>query len=654
MNAPRLAFLVAAASLAVVPAAHAETRSLEQISIGPQAGPAQPYDAAYSGSTPDGSQVFFTTDEQLVPADQDNGIDIYMRAGGATTLISPGTGDGQVDFEAVNADATRVIIFTADPLTSDDTDNALDLYEWHSGTISLLSDGRAADDPEQDASYQGATPDLAHVYFSTQEPITADDVDSPARDDIFDRSAGATRRVSVGTGPGHDTTEGVYQVYGAAPDGSRVYWGSAQSLSSADNDPHYEDIYEWNGGTTSALISDDTPGPAADYADHVNFLAMSADGTKVAFDTDEDLTSDESDGNAQDVFLAGDSGISLATPGTDEAVDFAAATPDLSRVAISTTEQLQPADTDGATDLYVGNAGSGSALATPGSDDVSFSDASKDLSRIFFGTYESLTGDDQDGGAYDTYEQHGGTTSLVTTGPADPQGADDESIDAISDDGTRAIFSSGSAMTSDDTDGGLWDVYERTNGVTRLLTPASNDQDAGSEAISPDGKTVVISSMDPLTGSDTDGTGTDVFASRLDPTPAPPAGSGGGSGPPADDHRGLPTGPPADLRAPLLRTSAPRSQRLLKQKGIVVTLSADEDSTATASGVAGKIRFKSAKRALRAGAKARVRLTLPKAALKKAGKALRRHKKLKANVTVVVTDAAGNRTSRRLTIALKR
>ena len=639
-----------AACLALAPAAHADSRSLELLSVGPQAGDTQPYSAYYAGSTPDGSHVFFRTDEQLVPADHDAGIDVYMRAGGVTTLISGGDAGGQADFYAASPDGSRVVFGTEDKLDATaDTDTSYDLYEWHDGTITLLTDGRATGtDPNNPVDFAGSTPDLAHVYFSTAEPITADDTDSVA--DIFERSGGTTKRISVGT-PGHDTTEAVYDLYGASPDGSRAYFETAQSLDPADDDSHYSDIYERTGSTTKLL----TDGPGPDYPDHVHFDALSADGTQVMFDTPEALTSDDTDGTSRDVYIANDNGITLATPGTSDPVEYCASDPGLSKILFSTSEQLTPGDTDSAYDLYI-RSGSSTALVTPGTHAAGFDAASKDLSRVFFSTTESLTAADTDGGAYDGYEQDGAVTSLVTTGPADPQTGGDEYTSPVSDDGSRALIYSGTPFTADDTDSS-YDVFERSGGVTRLVsTGGDGSTDVELDGATPDGHTVFIGSDQQLVPGDSDGGGWDVFASHFIPDPPP---SGGGA-PPTDTHNDVPTGLPADVRAPRLKTVATARQRLLRQKGVLITLSADENSTATVAGTisvpkgARVLRFKTARRALRAGAKAKVKLTLPKAALKQAAAALGRGRKLKAKLTIVDTDAAGNRSTKKLTIALAR
>jgi hypothetical protein len=637
--ARKLPFIAAAiASLALAPGAHAEARSLERISVGPQAGTNGPYVAEYRDSTADGSRIVLSTPEPLVAADVDNTWDLYMRAGGTTTLISAGTQDNeQADYDAMSGDGSRVIFSTAESLDSADTDAAVDLYEWHSGTITLLSDGVGADQP-QNVQFEGATPDATHVYFSTNEAITGPEAGEPtARNDIFERSRSTTTRVSVGL-PGHDTSEGVSQLYGVSPDGSRAYWGTSQTLDPSDQDNHSEDIFLTTGGTTTMLT--DVTATGSDWQDHVHFDALSADGTRIAFTTGDAMSADDTDSD-RDVYVTdGESDPQLVTTDTPDEAAFNAANPGLTRFAYTAGDDIDVRD--------LGDPAS--TVATPGTGEpVYFEDASKDLSRIFFGTQEALTSDDHDSAGYDVYEQHGSSRSLVTSGPTDPEDAD-QGISWVSDDGTRVFWESDSSMTGDDTDGGLPDVYEWSAGASQLLSPGSDANEAYLSGITPDGASAFIETGDPLTSGDSDGD-VDVFASRVDP-PSAPAGSDGSGEVPHDNPRPLP-GPPADLKAPLLKLAKSGKQRVLKQGGVVVTLSVDESSTASVTGSVGSARLKPAKRLLKAGTAAKLKLALPKAARKKLAKQLKRGKKLTARVTVIVTDAAGNRTAKKLAIALR-
>ena len=83
---------------------------------------------------------------------------------------------------------------------------------------------------------------------------------------------------------------------------------------------------------------------------------------------------------------------------------FAHASLDGSRVLFQTSEQLVPEDTDANTDIYE-RAGNRTTLITPGDAFAAFSDASDDGSAVFFNTSGAVIGDDVDltSDVYGTY-----------------------------------------------------------------------------------------------------------------------------------------------------------------------------------------------------------------------------------------------------------
>ena len=67
----------------------ANHNTTELVSTGPTGGNGA-ISSQYRGASADGTRVIFQTTEQLVAADTDTRMDIYERAAGTTTLLSPG------------------------------------------------------------------------------------------------------------------------------------------------------------------------------------------------------------------------------------------------------------------------------------------------------------------------------------------------------------------------------------------------------------------------------------------------------------------------------------------------------------------------------------------------------------------------------------
>jgi hypothetical protein len=198
----------------------------------------------------DGARIFFTTEEQLVPEDRDALRDVYLRAGGTTTLISTGPHDnGAVgaDFDRATPSGDHVLFRAFGRLTARDTDSLPDTYEWSEGRIRLVSIGPAGGNGNcEDEEFPfacwpgvvGVSRDGARAFFATEESLVKADTDHEF--DIYVRLDGSTRLVTHGSvggnGPFHT------QVVAVGPDGEAVWFTTAERLASNDADDQI-DLY---------------------------------------------------------------------------------------------------------------------------------------------------------------------------------------------------------------------------------------------------------------------------------------------------------------------------------------------------------------------------------------------------------------------------
>jgi hypothetical protein len=98
----------------------------------------------------------------------------------------------------------------------------------------------------------------------------------------------------------------------------------------------------------------------------------------------------------------------------------------------------------------------------------------------------------------------------------------------------------------------------------------------------------------------------------------------------------------------------------VKQKGLLASIKSNIGGTLSASATvsvpngAKTVRFKTARKNLKAGKKTTVKLKLSKSGLNAITGALARGKKLKAKLTLVVKDAGGAKSTKKLSVRLKR
>jgi hypothetical protein len=512
----RRALFLAALSLVALallsPTAGANHSQTDLIAIGPNGGNGA-FDSAYGDSSADGERVLFTTSESLVGADTDTSTDVYERLGSTTTLISTGTtgGNGAFDaqFAGISADGTHVFFETKEKLTSTDTDSASDVYEGFGGTTTEVSIGPAGGNSAIDSFWVGNSADGTKVFVESYDKLTSDDTDT-GRKDVYERSGSTVTLMSTGgNGPYGASFDG------ATPDGTHVFFHTDESLAGADTDG-IADVYEHSGGTTTQVSTGPINGNGGFVA---LWRGVSADGSRVFFETNEPLTTSDTD-SYRDAYQRSNgvtTQLSLGPNGGNGAYDahFDRASADGSKAWFETREPLVSGDTDGqcedefeqfilpCTDVYERSGGNTTLISAGGngSYEASFAGATPAGTHVFFHTIEPLSAADTGPGTFDVYDRSGGNTSLISAG----NGA--SFFQGTSQDGARVFFTSTGQLVSSDTD--VWnDIYERYSGALTLISTGPASTSGNNFAFyydaSEDGTKVFFDTDEKLTNDDTD------------------------------------------------------------------------------------------------------------------------------------------------------
>jgi hypothetical protein len=476
-----------------------------------------------AGATPDAASVYFSSDERLLATDTDSLFDVYSRSGGVTSLVSAqGAGasgsPAGAGFGGATPDGTKVYFVTTENLVTADTDGLDDVYERSGGTTTLISvPGVGSSGAAKAASFKRVSSDGSKVFFESSENLVAADTDGFT--DVYERSGGTTTLISV-EGVGSSGSPTAVFLANVTSDGSKVFLATSENFIAGDTDGQ-QDFFERSGGTTSWISAPEAGGEAASGTP--NFGGFSTDGSKVFITTEDGLVAGDTDG-LDDVYersggtttLISEPGVGGSGPANNSS--FSGASADGSKVFFNSQEDLVSADADGLADLYQRSAGTTTLISAPGvgatppGSDVFYSGNSSDGSAVFFETDESLVGADVDG-LFDVYKRAAGTTSLVTPEGAGASGPfADASTDAVSADGSVVLFETDQNMVGADTDG-VSDVYQNSAGVTTLVSAA------GSGAIGPstsdlifrrsstDASRVIFSTSERMTGADGDSIG---------------------------------------------------------------------------------------------------------------------------------------------------
>ena len=211
--------------------------------------------ARYAGSSPDGTAVYFETDEKLTAADEDAKQDVYVHSGGTTELVSigeEGRGNGPLaaSFEGVSLEGApeRVFFSSEEQLTAEDSDSAQDVYQREGGVTSLISVGGTG--TAAPASFAGASADGSKAFFVTTQSFSPQDTDTSQ--DIYRRSSAGTELVSVGQIHGNEPFAAALQA--VSSNGSKAFFRTEERLTEGDVDSDF-DIYRWSEGGATVLVS---------------------------------------------------------------------------------------------------------------------------------------------------------------------------------------------------------------------------------------------------------------------------------------------------------------------------------------------------------------------------------------------------------------
>ncbi len=433
------------------------------------------------GFSTDGSRTFFETNQNLDPADTDNQIDLYERSGGTVALVSEGEINGNgaflVTFQGASDDGTHVFFTTSERLVSTDTDNVTDLYERFGGVTRHVSAGGNSN--SFGVLFGGTSADGTRVFFSTNEALISSDTDSVS--DVYQRSGTTTTRVSVGTVNGNGGIGAFFT--DASDDGTRVLFTTRESLVSADTD-NATDIYQRLSGVTSRLSGGQINGNGST---DVTFRGASDDAARVYFTTTEQLAVGDTDAS-EDVYLR-DAGttirVSIGPNGSNGAFlpVFNATTPDGATAFITTGERLVNTDTDNQLDIYkvagaiTTHVSRGGTTDSDTGETVSWGNGPFDTifaginssGDIFWETAERMDLNDGDE-ATDVFRRSAsGFQSFISAGSINGSGGSPARFGAASSDGLRVYFTSFEQLSRDDVDNGQRDVYLRINTGSTLL-----------------------------------------------------------------------------------------------------------------------------------------------------------------------------------------
>ena len=255
---------------------------------------AGPLGASPVGASDDLSIVVLATWSPLVPQDTDGVGDLYRwsaAAPNAPVLLTSPTDSGRPTLKAVSPDGSRVVIETSEAILPEDVDSnqfiGSDVYEWHDGTVSLLSAGET-----RQATFIAASIDLKRVVFEASDALVPGDTDSSM--DIYISDRDLTPPVATIQGPAGGTSGSTARIRFGSTGNDSVWFDCrldagpwAPCLSPTDftglgNGSHSVDVHAFDAAANRSVASASTtwtvgsPPPEADTTPPQGSIAIDA------------------------------------------------------------------------------------------------------------------------------------------------------------------------------------------------------------------------------------------------------------------------------------------------------------------------------------------------------------------------------------------
>lgn len=337
-----------------------------------------PQGASFRGTDEAGDKAYFTTTESLAAGDTETEeSDIYERdlATGRTYLVSmPGTCPSPLpagqncepSFGGASPDGSHVFFETNERISGEDEDSSQDVYGWSGGTPVLESigpDGGNSDE-KSNVTYAGTSGDGGTVYFQTTEQLDST-ADTDSAEDVYQHSGGVTSLVSTGEeGKGNGAAPATFSWASTAAGPQVAVFRTGEALTSEDKD-NSQDVYERSGGVTT-LVSVGPEGGNGEV--DANFAGASEDGSKIFFVTTESLVAQDKDSSLDVYVRSGETTTLVSTGQINGNGEFPAAlhgvSADGSRAIFVTQERLTEGDVDTENDVYGWTEGASTLLVS--------------------------------------------------------------------------------------------------------------------------------------------------------------------------------------------------------------------------------------------------------------------------------------------------
>jgi hypothetical protein len=405
------------------------------------------------GTSPDGQTVAFTSDRALEPGAVSGGGNLYVRRNGVTTLVSKDENDVPLSFGGdrfASSDDGNVVVFATNQ----------DLYIRDRGLTHTVRIGTS---PLHTISFESLSADGRKVDFLSDYPLTADDGDTSVDLFEYDTTTDTLSRLSKpdgasGAGPGNTDACGsplpnAFQCnvspVAVSRDGSKAYFVSPERLDGTKGTDGAVNLYLAQGGTVRFVSTLDPADPDFGYPTSQatplgRHVRLTPDASKLLFESRARLTSYDNAGYVE-IYLhdpvkrsvvcvscrrdgtppIGDAGLRDGPTSWSSVEPMSPANADENgeHIFFQSSDTIVPQDVNERSDVYEHDVTTGETSLISSGTSANHSlylGNGLDGRDVFFFTTESLVPQDRNGNLYKLYDARVGSPSVPAPEPSPP------------------------------------------------------------------------------------------------------------------------------------------------------------------------------------------------------------------------------------------
>jgi uncharacterized repeat protein (TIGR01451 family) len=293
-----------------------------------------------SSISADGTRIGFNSNVNLTGGNADHGNEVFLYDA-VTSNLTQVTNGPSVFAESlspsIRADGTRVAFNSSSDLTGSNADGNVEifLYDTAIAAFTQITNSTAGQSRRAAISADGA-----RVAFSSTVNLTGGNVDGNSEIFLYDTATANFTQIT-------SSTSGQSEHPSISADGGRVAFNSTADLTGSNADGSTE-IFLFDAATANLTqVTNSTAGQSRN-------AAINGDGTRIAFDSDADLTGGNAEGNREIfVFDTATSDLTQITNSAAGSSESASITSDGTRIAFSSSANLTGGNADRSSEVFL-------------------------------------------------------------------------------------------------------------------------------------------------------------------------------------------------------------------------------------------------------------------------------------------------------------